>query len=155
MPDLGESVTRFQELFFEQKELKSIAAGNNINNAVFLAKWQIIKQGDSPDGLAYIQEIVVSSVMRVDSGGGNIRFGVIISDDNSTWGTITGGFNSHNNPTPTAKISNADRFSVDVATKFIAIAAFNTDGATEGSIERFLGHFILNLPNGDNLARLL
>jgi len=152
MPDLGETTTRFIELFYEQKDSKAIFAANTLSNPLIFAKWEIIKQGSSPDSFAFITDITVLSIMRRDSGSGSVRFGLIKSDDGSDWSSIN--FISSTDAVATAKAANTlTNFNPD--DRFIAIAAHNTDGSTQGEIARFLAHFILILPIGDSISRLI
>lgn len=155
MPDIGEiDTSRYTELTYSQTTESLIDTIHTTLNPLIFRKWRIVKQGNPPDQTVRNAHAQLSAIMKRDSGGGLVEFGLFTSDDGNTWDdwaiktTSTSGSEQD-------RSTGASNLILPQGDYFIAIAVLNSNGSTTGTIRNFSLAISMLIPQQYELLELL
>ena len=151
MAFVSRSKDEFQEIFYKQKEQYNILATDTLANPHVFAKWEIIKSETPRQQIRTINENFNAIFERI-SGVGSVNFGFLESDDDITYSFFIG---TGTTVSPEEEFDGGSgAFFIDNNKRFLAVMAYNSNGATTGRIRNFMAFITMYLPVGYSLKRI-
>ena len=153
-PDGSFSAGNIVVLHFEQKGITSVPQGfSRLGNLKELAVWQVIREpGVSDNFIIEFEESVTGQVKRTQ-GTGSTVFGFYTSADRINWNLREGVFG--NTPTFLADVARGTNGTPPLTTEFLAFGLANNNADTAGEVKDISGTYIIILPVGYSLERIL
>lgn len=144
-----------KQIFFEQESEIIVGTGDDFNNSILPAIWEIVRDGRSPAGITQITLNVLAAVMRRDSGASSIR---VDTASNSTKGPASSTYTtlSSTDAAFTAKAGGSSSFfNISDSDNFLFLSIYNNDGATSGRVKDLKLAIQVYVPFGTTLKRVV